>query len=433
MNTAPFPALGTYADGFEPVARTFASQLESGQEIGAAVSIYHRGQHVVDLWGGEADRERGTRFERDTRVVLFSITKGLVSMALSLLSDRGFLEWDAPVSMYWPEFAKNGKSRITVRQLFNHQAGLCALDEPFTLDECAERPDDLRQRDALETQRPLWEPGKRQGYHAITFGMYAQELFRRITNESIGRFLARELFEPLSADVSLGTPADLDHRVARLYPASERDRVLGVTRALAERALGRDVPLTEARILRAVMTPNSLTRRAFLNPSVGPLRVLAYDRPSVWRSELAWASATGSADGIARAYLPFARGGVVDGKQFLREETLEPIYRRQGWSERDMVLHKALGWSQGFLKEEGGLFSPEPKSFGHPGLGGALAWCDPVRELTIGYVMNRLDWRVRSPRALALTDALYHCEPVKDSELTRVERSQRGRLASHSR
>ncbi len=415
MNTAPFPAFGTYADGFEPVARTFASQLASGAEIGAAVSIYHHGQNVVDLWGGKADRERGTPFERNTRIVLFSITKGLVSMALSLLGDRGALEWDAPVAQYWPGFAQNGKGAITLRQLFNHQAGLCALDEPFTLAECADPRNAPRLALALETQRPLWEPGKGQGYHAVTFGMYARELFERIANESIGSFLARELTGPLSADVSLGTPTEFDARIARLYPASERDRLLGVTRAMAARALGREASMTEARILRASMTPRSLIRRAFLNPSVGKLRVLAYDRPEVWRAELAWACATGSADGVARAYLPFAQGGVAMGKRFLREETLAPLYERQGWSERDAVLQKSLGWSQGFLKEEGGLFSPEPTSFGHPGLGGALGWCDPVRKLTIGYVMNRLDWRVRSPRALALCKSLYRCVPVMES------------------
>jgi hypothetical protein len=37
-------------------------------------------------------------------------------------------------------------------------------------------------------------------------------------------------------------------------------------------------------------------------------------------------------------------------------------------------------------------------------------------QLTVtndGYVMNDLDWRVRSPRALALCSALYECEPVR--------------------
>ena len=46
---------------------------------------------------------------------------------------------------------------------------------------------------------------------------------------------------------------------------------------------------------------------------------------------------------------------------------------------------------------------------------GALGWCDPVKELTFGYAMNNLDWRVRSPRAVALFRALYQCEPVRSA------------------
>ncbi len=131
------------------------------------------------------------------------------------------------------------------------------------------------------------------------------------------------------------------------------------------------------------------------------------------RAQLAWASATGTAHGVARAYLPFASGGAFEGRRFLKASTLEPVYRRQGWSARDAVLQKPLGWSQGFLKEETRLFSPNEASFGHAGLGGALGWCDPVAEVTIGYAMNRLDPHVRSPRALALCRALYSCEPLQ--------------------
>jgi CubicO group peptidase (beta-lactamase class C family) len=80
---APSPALGSYAPDFSKVAETFASQLRSGAEIGAAVTVYHRGRCVVDLWGGRADIERGLPWQSDTRVVLFSVTKGLAAMAPS--------------------------------------------------------------------------------------------------------------------------------------------------------------------------------------------------------------------------------------------------------------------------------------------------------------------------------------------------------------
>jgi CubicO group peptidase (beta-lactamase class C family) len=406
MNLAPSPALGSYADGFAPLAEAFATHLRDGDEIGAGLTVYHHGECVADLWGGLAHAGRGAPWQRDTRAVVFSVTKGLTAMALALLADRGKLEWDAPVATYWPGFARAGKEGVTCRTLFNHRAGLAGLDTKLTLDDCVLPERAAFLVDVLERQRPLWEPDKDQGYHAITFGIYARELFERIAGERLGAFLERELFEPLAADVSLGTPASVDARIAELYPPPAP---LRLAKMFASAIVGDN---SEARVLRATLARDSMTRRAFFNPAgAGPEE---WNKPRVRRAELASGGATASAHGLARAYLPFALGGAAFGRAYLAPRTLAPVYERQGWSTRDRVLQKALGWSQGFLKEETSLFSPTRESFGHAGIGGSLGWCDPVHELTFGYVMNRLDWRVRSPRALALCHALYDCEPVRD-------------------
>ena len=164
---------------------------------------------------------------------------------------------------------------------------------------------------------------------------------------------------------------------------------------------------TEARVLRQALRRDSINRKAFMVPGTGPAGIHAYNDVAVRRAELAWASATASADGIARAYLPFANRGEHDGRRFFADAILEGAKRRISWSTRDRVLQKPLGWSRGFLKEQRHLFSPHAESFGHAGMGGALGWCDPVEGLTFGYVMNRMDWRVRSPRCVALCRALY--------------------------
>ncbi len=402
MNAAPAPAEGSYADGFAPVAERFAAQLRSGAEIGAGFAAYHHGKCVVDLWGGRSDVQSGKPWQRDTRIVVFSVTKGLAAMALALLADRGQLDWDAPVATYWPGFAAANKQAITVRTLVNHRAGLVGLDEPLQLEDCLLPERRERVVGALERQPPMWPPGTAQGYHAITYGLYVAELFERITGENIGAFLSRELFEPLGAEVSLGTPPEVDARIATLYTGSNASRVWHMLGA----ALGSSA---EGRIARAVLAPRSLPRAAFTNPASGPMGLAVYNTPRVRRAALAWVSATASAHGLARAYAPFALGGAAFGKPYLRAATLAPVHARQGWSERDLVLHKPLGWSQGFVKEQTELFSPNPESFGHPGMGGALGWCDPIAELSFGYAMNKLDWRVRSPRALALCHALYAC------------------------
>jgi len=401
------PARGFVADGFEGVAKTFARQLQSGAQLGAGFAVYRKGECVVDLWGGLADTKSGRPWERDTRLVLFSVTKGFAAMALHLLADRGLLEWGAPVAQYWPGFAKAGKGGITVATLLGHRGGLAYLDTKMTLADYMDPAKADFVRDALENQVPEWTPGTDQGYHAITFGMYARELFERIAGEDMGGFLRRELFEPLGSDVRLGTPASEDGRFATLYPPPTGERVANmVGRAVTE-------PTSmEARVFRAVLDSKSTARRAFVNPSIPKNDLTAYNREPIRRSVLAWGSATGSAHGVARSYLPFAARGVFGGKVYLEAETIAPAYRRTGWSDLDRVLQKPVGWTNGFLKEERHIFCPNPESFGHAGMGGSLGWCDPVEELTLGYAMNKMDWRIRSLRALELCRALYDCEAM---------------------
>lgn len=408
MNPAQGDAAGEYADGYERLADAFARQLADGSQIGAALCVYRDGKPVVDLWGGLADREADRAWQRDTRIVVFSVTKGLAAMAFHLLADRGQFGWDEPVSVYWPGFAANGKESITIEMLLDHRAGLAALDVNLRLEECIDARKRERVVKALENQSPAWVPGSSQGYHAQTFGLYASELFRRIAGEEIDVFLHRELLDPLESDARIGAGAELDEHVARLYPPPARERATNMFRALA-----RQPGSTEAGVARAVLARGSLVRRAFGNPSAGRDLAIYNDIP-VRRSALTWASGTSTARGVARAYLPFANGGEHDGRRYFSASSIEPLMERRSWSARDEVLQKPIGWSRGFMKEEPHLFSPSTESFGHSGMGGALGWCDPARGLTFGYVMNRMDWKVRSPRAVALCRALYACEALRD-------------------
>ncbi len=406
-HSAPYPARGGFEDGYASVARCFAGHLKRGEEIGASFTVYRRGECVVDLWGGMADVKEERPWERDTRICLFSVTKGFVAMALHLLADRGELDWNTPVAEYWPGFGRNGKEEMTVATLLGHRGGLAVLDTPLTLEDCTDPEQAEALLSAIEEQAPAWPIGQDQGYHAITFGMYARELFERITGKEIGQFLREEFFEPLESDVYLGTPESLDDKFATLYPPAKPARVL---KMLSNAVLLQKS--TEARVFKQFLSPGSTMRGALLNPSIPGDDITLYNQPPVRRSALGWASATGSAHGVARAYLPFASRGTFDGKEYLKAETLAPVYGRQGWADNDLVLQKPIGWTHGFCKEERHIVSPNPESFGHPGMGGALGWADPVEEMTIGYAMNRMDWRIRSPRMLALCRALYDSEAL---------------------
>ena len=173
----PIAIHGFVSSGYEAVREAFAENFARRREIGAACCVYHKGEKVVDLWGGVRNLTSGEPWEEDTMALVYSATKGLAAMTLALAHSRGWLDYDELVCQYWPEFAQNGKEKITVRQLLAHQAGLFALDEPVDKSTVADLD---RLAEILARQQPAWEPGTRQGYHGITLGYYESELLRRL-------------------------------------------------------------------------------------------------------------------------------------------------------------------------------------------------------------------------------------------------------------
>lgn len=402
MTTPSRTIHGFVAPGFEGVRKTLQEQFDAGRQIGAALSVWKGETCVVDLWGGYADKDTRTPWTADTRIVLFSVTKGFVAMAFHLLADRGVLDWDAPVAAYWPEFSQNGKEQMTVRTLLEHRGGLPALRQKFSVRDCydpARYPAVLR---AMEQQKPRWTPGTAQGYHTITYGLYAAELFERITGECIGDFLHCEFFLPTTSDVRLGTPASEDHKFATLYPPSTPTRI-----AMMIRDRFQFPHAADAGILNTFLLPRSISRQSLTNPRFSFNRVGPYNTPEVYRHVLAWASATGSARGVARAYIPFVQNGRIDQTQLLSEAVARAPQKRSGWSERDLTLKKPIGWTNGFVKERPGVFGPNIEAFGHPGMGGTIGWADPAAGISIGYTHNRMGWRVRPRRPLELIASIY--------------------------
>ena len=226
------------------------------------------------------------------------------------------------------------------------------------------------------------------------------ELFRRLTGSTVGAWLAEHVAKPLNAEVWLGMPLPINVRRARLIP-TERQVLL---RQQLPTALFRRT--AEGRVFRRVLFGRrSTAHRALLNPTLGERRWEALNDPSILGLELPWMNAVCTADGLCRVYAGLV--STVDGVRLVPPGAVAPLRGRQTWSNRDPVLQKPVGWSAGFLKEEEHLFSPNPASFGHSGAGGSVGWADPDRELAFGYVMNRMDWRLRSPRALALAHAVY--------------------------
>ncbi|MEZ4237867.1 MAG: serine hydrolase domain-containing protein [Myxococcota bacterium] len=391
------PAIeGRVEPGWELVREVFRDNFVQRGEIGAALTVLHRGQPVVALHGGTADVTTGRPWTAQTPAVCFSVTKGLVAACFLLLEDRGEIDLDAPITAYWPELTVPG---LTPRVLLNHRAGLAGIDVPLALTDVRDRPEAVHE--ALVRQAPLWPPGTDQGYHACSYGLYTAELFRRVAGRSVGAFFADELAAPLRLDATIGRPEALPEPPARLVPNG-----LGtlLRHQLPAAFFSRS---SDGAFLRRVLAGRRAdAHRALLNPTLGRQRFHALDEPEIQRLELPWMNGIATATALARLYAPLAGDGSLDGVRVVRPEALAPLRERQSWSDCDRVLRKPVGWSQGFVKDLPGLFSADTAGFGHPGAGGSLGWADPTHELSIGYTMNRMDWRIRSPRAVALCQAV---------------------------
>ena len=381
---------GHVAGGFERVRDVFAENFTRRHELGGACCAYYRGDKVVDLWGGVRNRQTGEPWERDTMVIVYSATKGLAAMAMALAHSRGLLNYEERVAAYWPEFAQHGKERVTVRQLLAHQAGLFVLDEDIGRTLVAD-PDRLAV--VLARQKPAWEPGSRQAYHAITLGYYESELMRRIDKHgrTIGQYFQDEIAGPLGLDVYIRLPEAIPNsQLATIAAPSLRERLLGF-------------PL---RLTVDVMTGRSNIVRA-LRGSEFP-----HDEQRVYARnfEVPSGGGVGTARGIAKAYSVFATGGHELG---LRQDTLDllaapPVAPSRGFYD-ECMKGDAVHFSLGFMKpSEGWPFGSSPACYGSPGAGGSLGFADPAAGVGYGYVTSQMGAVLTGdPRDVALRNALY--------------------------
>lgn len=380
---------GGVSPGFERVRDVFAENFTRRHELGGAVCAYYRGQKVVDLWGGVRNKATGAPWEPDTMGLLHSATKGLAAMTMAVAHSRGWLDYEERVCTYWPEFAQEGKKEITVRQLLAHQAGLFAINEPVDRALVADLD---RLAVVLARQKPEWEPGTRQAYHALSLGFYEGELLRRIDprHRSLGQFFQEDIAVPLGEDMYLRLPDSLPN--ARLAPLAQ-PRALDMFWILPMRLIA--------------MNPRSNIYRALVvNPGSG----VYLDDPHVYARNLEVPSGLGvtTARGMAHAYSVFA----TDGKELgLTRDTLDllaapAVPPTSGFF--DQCLKGKVQFSLGFMKPSRIWPFGSPGSFGSPGTGGSLGFADPAVGVGYGYVTSRMGTHLAGdPREVALRKALY--------------------------
>jgi len=368
---------GLVMSGWEPVADEFTANIAERGDTGAAVCVYHDGRPVVDLVGGD--------YGADAVQVVRSVTKGVVAVLAHLCAERGVLDFDAPVVDVWPEFKAAGKDHIPIRWLFSHQAGLAVIDRPLNLDDVVAWDPVV---DALAVQAPVWEPGTKHGYHALTYGWLTGEVLRRVTGRTVGELVRDELSQPLGLDLWVG------------LPESEMTRVVPL---LAPPPPAPDAPPDPLTLIMA--DPTSISARAFLNP----LLFTDEHAPRYLGAEVPAANGVTNARSLARLYA--ATIGEVDGVRLLAPATVEAASITLAEGE-DVITRYITRYATGFmrpfpLRPFGGLSTA---CVGHYGMGGPLGFADPELGVGFGYTSRQSQSHAGpDPRSRSLAEATLAC------------------------
>ncbi len=187
-------------------------------------------------------------------------------------------------------------------------------------------------------------------------------MVRRITGDSIGTWFAREVASPLGADFHIGLPEGEDHRVSNVIPPPPID------------------------VNNLGMAVTELLGKTFLNPLLD-----ASAAHNAWwrRAEIPAANGQGNARSVALVQSIIAGRGQARGVRLLSEAATDAIFETQA-DGTDLVLGVPLRFGMGYgLGTDVMPLGPRACYWG--GYGGSLIVMDQDAELTVCYVMNRMD------------------------------------------
>lgn len=355
-------------DDVEDIWNAVHHLYRSGIHPAITLCIRHRGAVILDRaighakGNGPADRPDTEKelATPETPFCIFSATKGTTAALIHLLDEQGLLDIGDPVAEYLPEFARNGKSSITIGHVLSHRAGIPNVPrDALDLDRVNDWED---QRELMYAAKPMSRAGKRQAYHAVSGGNLLGEIVREITGRSIRDVLAEKILDPLAFRwMNYGVaPADVP-KVGLAYPTGPIP--LPPISTFLTRALG--VP------------PDEATRMS--------------NDPRFLTAVLPAANGVSTANELGRFYEMLLRGGELDGVEVMSPRTIRRARIGQSHLEVDLSLGLPIAFSQGFML--GGkvisLYGPDTtKAFGHLGWINVMGWADPQRDLSVGLITS---------------------------------------------
>lgn len=349
---------------FSPVADRFFALTAAQPFGGASLAIYQHGEPVLDIWAG--DSRPGIPWSENTKSLLFSTSKGLLSILCHRLIEEGLLDPDEKVSKYWPEFAQNGKENITVAMIMRHRAGLSAVREDLTLE-------DLELvtpvEEALARQKPIWEPDTGFLYHAGTIGNLLGKIIFNVTGKRVNEFLQEQIAKPLDVEAYFGTSGEIENEISYLKSDD----------APAVSDLEFESPL--------YWNHRAMTYGKAFEGKVDDF-VGGYNDPRVHALEHAGAGGISHARAVAKIYSAVV--SPTNGIRLLSDSTIEKAISRPNPGSNvfgDPEPHPTH--SLGFIIAKPS-HSPvlSETTFGHDGLGGQQGFADLNHRIGFGYVTN---------------------------------------------
>lgn len=376
---------GVVAPGFEAVGDAFAAAFEGLPEMGGALAVRVDGRSVVDVWGGTADSRDGRAWERDTPSVVFSCTKGLMSILAARLVADGLLDLDRPLAELWPEFGVHGKDRVSVGDALAHRAGVSAPRVDVTREQLLDFEVMTR---IVAAQEPLWQPGAGWAYHALTHGWLSGEIVRRAGGVAPGDAFAA-MAEAVGGGAWLGIPTEVAASAAHLRVGPTLDAL--VARQAAERAPGVVDWLDRAMTLGGVLPATLVTDDDGFNAD------------DVRAAVIPGAGAVATARAVAAMWS--ATVAETDGIRLLDDDTLDLVTRERTAGAPVFAAPAPWPrWAAGFQLDSEARRYLGPTSFGHDGAGGQVAFADRAARVGFAFVTNWME--ADDPRATRIVDAL---------------------------
>lgn len=380
------PVNGNCDSRFLEIKAIFSEAIKSGHELGASIAIEYEGEMVVNLYGGHKDENREKPWQQNTWVNVFSVTKAVTAVCIAKLIEDGKLDFNEKVSTYWPEYGKNGKENTLVSDFLCHRAGMFGFTEGIPSSNWTEW---TKYTKVLEEQKPLREPGKSQGYHALTYGWLVGEIIKRIDGRSVGKFFHEEIAIPSKIDFKIGLGQEDFSKCADMI--------------MMEKGNFENLPLKFIKYIPSFILPREL--KNLKEAVIGGDLKIAFEslkqeniggvNDKEWRcAEIPSANGHGSAEGLAKLYGILSSGGSRENIQIISSKTLNIVTKQFSNGPDTVLMGSDIAFGLGFmLHNKSARLEESPKYskgyFGHSGIGGAVAYGDKEKNIGFAFLCNK--------------------------------------------